>query len=193
MVDLEGSPPPSAAASHRKVSHRHCSQVGCCFSLLIVLCLLCLLRFFFLLFCHRHCLRSSPDLSSFLHSLSCCLLVVFYSSAPGGAPARSLPWPWRSSVFRPRLGAPCGLLTSSPSTWCSAQNLRPRLGHPIRPRIGAPPRFLGAPHETCGLGPFLRLPGSSPSTRCSAQNLRPCLRAPPWLLGVLPRFLGAPH
>jgi hypothetical protein len=149
---------------------------------------------------------SGPRAAPFLGSSPrrCSFSVPFLGL--GGAPAWSLPWPRRSSVLRPRLGAPSQLLTSSPSTRCSARNLRPRIGAPIRPRIGAPPRFLGAPHETCGLGPFLGLsgprffglasvllPGSSPLTRCSARNLRPRLGAPPWLLGVLPWFLGAPH
>jgi hypothetical protein len=31
----------------------------------------------------------------------------------------------------------------------------PRIGAPLRPRLGAPPRFLGAPQETCGLGLFI--------------------------------------
>jgi hypothetical protein len=50
MVDLEGLLPSSAAASHRKVSHRHCGQVGSCFSIMIVLCLLCLLCSLYLLY-----------------------------------------------------------------------------------------------------------------------------------------------
>jgi hypothetical protein len=99
MVDLEGSPRPSAAASHRKVSHRHCGQVGCCFSLLIVLCLLCLLRFVFS-FVSPSSLFALLTRSFFLSSLSF-LLLVAYSSAPdlgrlhslapvpGGAPYRS--------------------------------------------------------------------------------------------------------
>jgi hypothetical protein len=153
MVDLEGSPPPSAAASHRKVSNRHCGQVGCCFSLLIVLCLLCLLRFVFS-FVSPSSLFALLTRSFFLSSLSFLLLVgcrLFLGSRPrggsipwlqssavlllgpvprprrcscsipssaaavlllgpflglGGAPARSLPRPWRSSALQPSLGAP---------------------------------------------------------------------------------------
>jgi hypothetical protein len=95
----------------------------------------------------------------------------------GGAPARSLPWPQRSLVLRPRLGAPSRLLTSSPSTWCSARNLWPCLGAPLRPRLGAPPWFLSAPHGTCGLIPFLGL-GSSASLRCSSSAPRLRIGAP---------------
>jgi hypothetical protein len=63
MVDSEGRPPHSAAASHHKVSCHHCGQVGCrCCS---GLCFVC-----FCLLCHCHCLRSSsfdqPFLSFFL-------------------------------------------------------------------------------------------------------------------------------
>jgi hypothetical protein len=230
MVDLEGPPPYLAAASHHKVSCHHCGQVGCRFCSGLCFVCFCLLRFaspsslFALLTC-----------SFFLSSLSFLLLVgcrLFVGSRPraapflgsspwrcsfsvsflglGSAPARSLPWPQRSSVLRPHLGAPSRLLTSSPSTRCSARNLRPHLGTPLRPRLGAPPGFLGALHETCGLGPFLGLSGprffglsgprffglapvlllgSLPSTRCSAQNLwphlgtplRPRLSAPPWV------------
>jgi hypothetical protein len=226
MVDLEGPPPYLAAASHHKVSCHHCGQVGCRFC--SGLCFVC---FCLLCFASPSSLFAILTRSFFLSSLSFLLLVgcrLFVGSGPraapflgssprrcsfsvpflglGGAPARSLPRPRRSSVLRPRLGAPSQLLTSSPLTRCSARNLRPRIGASIRPRIGAPPWFLGAPHETCGLGPFLGLsgpwffglalvllPGSSPSTRCSARNLQSRLGAPPWLLGVLPRFLGAPH
>jgi hypothetical protein len=226
MVDLEGPPPYLAAASHHKVSRHHCGQVGCRFC--SGLCFVC---FYLLRFASPSSLFAILTRSFFLSSLSFLLLVgcrLFVGSGPraapflgssprrcsfsvpfiglGGAPARSLPWPRWSSVLRPRLGAPSQLLTSSPSTRCSARNLRPRPGAPLRPRLGAPPRFLGAPHETCRLGPFLGLSGprffglasvlllgSSSSTRCSARNLRPRLGASPWLLGVLPRFLGAPH
>jgi hypothetical protein len=219
MVDLEGPPPYLAAASHHKVSCHHCGQVGCRFCSGLCFVCFCLLRFaspsslFALLTC-----------SFFLSSLSFLLLVgcrLFVGSRPraapflgsspwrcsfsvsflglGSAPARSLPWPQRSSVLRPHLGAPSRLLTSSPSTRCSARNLRPHLGTPLRPRLGAPPGFLGALHETCGLGPFLGLSGprffglsgprffglapvlllgSLPSTRCSAQNLWPHLGTP---------------
>jgi hypothetical protein len=41
MVDLEGPPPHSVAASLDKESCHSCSQVSCCFGLGIVLCLLC--------------------------------------------------------------------------------------------------------------------------------------------------------
>jgi hypothetical protein len=218
MVALEGPPPSLAAASHNKVSRHHYGQVGCRFFSGLCFVCFCLLRF-----ASPSSLFALLTRSFFLSSLSFLLLVgcrLFVGSRPwaapflgssprrcsfsvpflslGGAPARSLPWPWRSSVLWPRLGAPSWLLASSPSTRCSARNLRPRLG--------APPRFLGAPHETCSLGTYLGLSGpwffalasllllgSSPSTRYSARNLRPCLGAPPWLLGVLPRFLGAPY
>jgi hypothetical protein len=223
MVDLEGLPPYLAAASHHKVSRHHCGQVGCCFC--SGLCFVCfsLLRFaspsslfalltrsfflsFLLLVGCRLFVGSGPRAAPFLGSSHrrCSFSVPFLGL--GGAPARSLPWPRRSSVLRPRLGAPSRLLTSSPLTRSSVRNLRPCIGAPLRPRLGAPPWFLGAPHETCGLGPFLGLSGprffglalvlllgSLPSTRCSARNLWPRLGAPPWLLGVLLRFLGAQH
>jgi hypothetical protein len=207
------------AASHDKVSRHHCSQAGCRFCSRVCFVCFCLLRFaspssLFALLTRSFCLSSlsflllvgcrlfvgsSPRAAPFIGSSPrrCSFLVPFLGL--GGAPARSLPWPRRSSVLSPRLGAPSRLLTSSPSTRCSAQNLRPRLGAPLWPRLGAPPRFPSAPHESCGLGPFLGLSASvlllssSPSTWCSARNLRPRLGAPPWLLGVLPQFLGAPH
>jgi hypothetical protein len=178
--------------------------VACC--LLLVACCLLLVACCLLLVACCLFVGSGPRAAPVLGSSPrrCSFLVPFLGL--GGAPARSLPWPRRSPVLRPRLGAPSRLLTSSPLTWCSARNIWPRLGAPLRPRFGAPPRFLGAPHKTCGLGPFLGLSrprffglasvlllGSLPSTRCSAQNLRPRLGAPPWLLGVLPRFLGAPR
>jgi hypothetical protein len=222
MVDLEGPPPYLAAASHHKVSRHHCGQVGCRFCCGLCFVCFCLLRFalpsslfalltrsFFLSSLVVGCrlfVGSRPRAAPFLGSSPrrCSFSVLFLSL--GGAPARSLPWPRRSSVLRPRLGASFWLLASSPLTRCSARNLRPRLGAPLRPRLGALPRFLSAPHETCGLGPFLGLSGprffglasvlllgSSPSTRCSARNLQPRLGAPPWRIGVLPRFLGAPH
>ena len=71
-----------------------------------------------------------------------------------------VPWPRRCSCSVPSLASAvlgssaspwCSFsaphLTSSTSTWCSARNLRPRLGDPLRPRLSAPPRLLGALHE----------------------------------------------
>jgi hypothetical protein len=228
MVDLEGPLPYLAAASHYEISRHHCGHGDCRFCSGLCFVCLCLLRF-----ASPSSLFALLTRSFFLTSLSLSLLVgcrlfagsiswaapvlgsspgrcsfsVLFLGLGGGAPAQSLPQPRRSLVLRPCLGGPSRLLTSSPSTRCSAQNLRPCLGAPLRPRLGAPPRFLGAPHESCGLGPFLGLSGprffglasvlllgSSPSTWCSARNLRPPLGPrPPWLLGVLPRFLGAPH
>jgi hypothetical protein len=180
MVDLEGLPPPSAAASHHKVSHRHCGQVGCCFSLLIVLCLLCLLRFvfsflspsslfalltrsfflsslsFLLLGCHLF-LGSRPRAAPFLGSSprQCSFLVPFLGL--GGAPALSLPRPRRCSCSVP----------SSASV------------------VLLPGHFLGLVRgpRLFSLALVLLL-GASPSPRCSARNLRPRLGSPSWLLGI---------
>jgi hypothetical protein len=186
MVDLESSPPPSAAASHHKVSHRHCGQVGCCFSLLIVLCLLCLLRFIFLLFRHRHCLRSSPDLF-FLLSLSFLLLVgcrLFLGSRPWAAPVLGSS-PWRCSFLVPFLGlggAPARFFPRPrrcswpvPSSALVVLLLGPFLG------LGGPRLFSLA---------LVLLLGASPSPRCSARNLRSRLGSPSWLLGLA--CLGSP-
>jgi hypothetical protein len=88
MVDLDGLPLPSAAPSHCKVSRCHCGQVVCCFSLLIVLCLLCLLRFVFS-FVSLSSLFALLTRSFFLSSLSFLLLVgcrLFLGSRPRGAP-----------------------------------------------------------------------------------------------------------
>jgi hypothetical protein len=127
MVDSEGSPPPSAAASHCKVSHRHCGQVGCCFSLLIVLCLLCLLRFVFS-FVLPSSLFTLLTRAFFLSSLSFLLLVgcrLFLGSRPRAAPFRGsipqlqssavlllgpVPRPWRCSCSIPSSSAAVLLL-----------------------------------------------------------------------------------
>jgi hypothetical protein len=61
----------------------------------------------------------------------------------------------------------------------------PFIGRASDSNLDARPRFFGLA--------LVLLLGSLASTRCSAQNLRPRLGAPPWLLGVLPWFLGAPH
>jgi hypothetical protein len=152
IVDLEGPPPYLAAASHHKVSHHHCGQVGCRFCPELCFVCFCLLRFFspsslFTLFLVGCCffVGSRPRAAPFLGSSPqrCSFSVPFLGL--GGAPAQSLPCTWRSLVLLPRLGTPFRLLTSSPLT------------------------------------------------RCSERHLPPPLVAPPWLLGVLPRFLGAPH
>jgi hypothetical protein len=168
MVDLEGSPPPSAAASHRKVSNRHCGQVGCCFSLLIVLCLLCLLRFVFS-FVSPSSLFALLTRSFFLSSLSFLLLVgcrLFLGSRPrrcsfsvpflglGGAPARSLPRPRRCSCSVP-----------------SSASVVLLLGH-----------FLGRGGPRLFSLALVLLLGALPSPRCSTRNLWPRLGSPSWLL-----------
>jgi hypothetical protein len=180
MVDLEGSPPPSAAASHRKVSHRHCGQVGCCFSLLIVLCLLCLLCFVFS-FVLPSSLFALLTRSFFLSSLSFLLLVgcrLFLGSRPRAAPFLGSS-PRRCSFLVPFLGLGGAPARSLPRPrWCSCSVpssasvvllLGPFLG------LGGPRLFSLA---------LVLLLGSSPSPRCSARNLRPRLGSPSWLLGL---------
>jgi hypothetical protein len=214
MVELEGSPPPSAAASHRKVSHRHCGQVGFFFSPDRALFALFASFCFFLLFRHRHCLSSSPDLSSFLNSLSCCLLVVAYSSAAdlgwlhslapvlSGAPSRSCSSASVVLLLDPFLGRGGAPARSLPwPRWCSClvtSSASAVLGSSASPwcSSSAPCLRLGAPHETFGLASVLLLGSSAspwfsssapvlgPMTRCSARNLRPCAGSPPWLLGL---------
>jgi hypothetical protein len=158
MVALEGPTPYLAATSHHKVSRHHCGQVGCRFCSGLCFVCFCLLRFalpsslfallthsfflsslsFLLLVGYRLFVGSRPRAAPVLGSSpwQCSFLVPFLGL--GGAPAWSLPWPRRSSVLRPRLGAPARLLNS-------ARNLRPHLGAPPR-LLGVIPWFLGAPH-----------------------------------------------
>jgi hypothetical protein len=201
MVGLEGPPPYLAAASHHKVSRHHCGQVGCRFCSGLCSVCFCLLGFaspsslfairthsfflsslsFLLLVGCRLFVGSGPRAAPFLGSIPrrCSFLVPFLGL--GGAPARSLPWPWRSSVLWPRLGAPSRFLTSSPSTRCSARNLRPHIGAPVRPRLGAPLSSLVLRTKPAALVPSSAsaVLGSSASLRCSSPA--PCLR------------FGAPH
>jgi hypothetical protein len=153
---------------------------------------------------HRHCLRSEPVLSSSLHSLSFCLLIVAYLPAPDLG--------WLQSLARVLGSAP----SRSHSSASAVLLLGPFLG------LGGPRFFglalvllfgssphrlrLGAPHETFGLasvllfGLALVLPlgssvlhtkpaasvpssasavlGSSASLRCSSSAPRLGLGAP---------------
>jgi hypothetical protein len=115
-----------------------------------------------LTFCHCHCLRSSPDLSSFLHSLSCSLLVVAYSLAPDLGRLQTLgsftPWlqssavlllgpvprPLRCSCSIPSLAAVVLLLSpflglGGAPAWSLPW---PRRFSALQPCLGAPPRLL---------------------------------------------------
>jgi hypothetical protein len=113
-------------------------------------------------------LRSLPDLSFFCHSLSCCLLVAAYPSAPDLRRLHSsAPFlgsiPWRCSCLAPFLG-----LGGAP-----AQSLpRPRWSSVLWLRL-----CLGAPHKTFGVASVLLL-GSLASSRFSSS-------AP--VLGPIPR------
>jgi hypothetical protein len=217
MVDLEGLSPPSAAASHRKVSCCHCGQVSCCFSLLIVLCLLCLLRFVysFVSPLPLFALLTRPFFLSSL-SLSCCLLVVAYSLAPdlgrlhslapvlGGAPSRSHSSASVVLLLGP-IPRPRRCSCSIPYSAAAVLLLGPFLG--LR---GAPARSLPWPQRSWALQPHrVLLLGSSALPWCSAQTF--CLAsvlllvssALPWFSSSAPvlgtmtpcsaRNLQAPH
>jgi hypothetical protein len=98
MVDSEGPPPHSAAASHQKVSRHHCGRVGCRLLLRIVLCLLCLLRL----------VSSSLSLFAFQQLRPTCSF--FLSIAPFlvdcwlsiGPSIFGVPWCWVSPSFNIR-------------------------------------------------------------------------------------------
>jgi hypothetical protein len=176
MVDLEGSPPHSAAASHRKVNHRHCGQVGCCFSLLTVLCLLCLLLFVFS-FVSPWSLFALLTRSFFLSSLSFLLLVgcrLFLGSRPRAAPfLGSIPWRCSFSVLFLGLGgAPARSLPRPRRCSCSVPS-----SASVVLLLGP---FLGLGGSRLFSLALVLLLGSSPSPRCSTRNLWPRLGSPCW-------------
>jgi hypothetical protein len=182
MVDLEGPPPHSAAASHHKVSRHHCGQVGCCFcSGLWFVCFVCFVLvssssslFTFQQF-RLTCSFFLSFVLSFCHSISCWLLLVpsiFGGSLVLGFSSVPVPrlWPWRCSHFSAS-ALPSVLAFPWCCFWCCYRRLSTSV---LGPQLGAPPGILGLA--------LLRV--SLPLPRLSARNRPPCLGVPPRLLGL---------
>jgi hypothetical protein len=191
-ADLEGPLPHLAAASLHEVSCQHCGQVGRCFGLWIVLCLLCFVissaspSLLFALLLVVHPALTNPFFLPSLHFLlvvGCCFPPSCGFLLGRGAPHTtfSIPWPRCSTwiflgsflvgapeFFGPNLGALFFLLVADccfPQSWGFFLGL---LGAPHKRFVGSPPKTPSVPVPVPVSFSVLL---SSSSPWCSTQNL----------------------